>query len=557
MVFGNLSTGYWLGAAATAGLHWVELGRTTLTGTSDNIDVGAAAGWTLHSSSSIANGKITCTNTGESYKTYSGLGKPTDFVWDFTFTRNSGDAGNTSAIILSSHNGGYGDPSSGQTNVQFYLANGNVTTLSVRKNSGSGNVQTECDFGVGSSSTNIQPTGTTKYYRIIKDGADFTMKRYGSDSDRTSDSSVEASDSATMTSTATSTWNSGSGDLSHIVIDGHGSGAKNYSIDDIKFYKDKTTATGTPEINETFSDLTAKPYMMMLLHKIGANVNPVITFNSDTGSNYARRYTANGSGNSTNVNQAKLECTYAGATPTSHAVITASNKSDQEKLLHFYDCEEGTAGAGNAPNRMEVVGKWANTSDQITSVSFGNDDSGDYAAGSEVVVLGYDPDDTEGTSVWEELANVTTSTAGDVDTGTFTSKKYLWVQIQSLGNGDVNNRLRFNNDSSGNYAYRVSGNGGSDSTSTTPSGIPFGNGNTTSPDNAFDNFFIINKSDKEKLVIGHTITDEGTGAGNAPQRNEIVAKWANTSAQINRINLVNVGSGNHSAGSKITVWGFD
>ena len=39
MVFGNLSTGYWLGAAAAAGLHWIELGRTTLTGTSDDIYV--------------------------------------------------------------------------------------------------------------------------------------------------------------------------------------------------------------------------------------------------------------------------------------------------------------------------------------------------------------------------------------------------------------------------------------------------------------------------------------------------------------------------------------
>ena len=57
MVFGNLSTGYWLGAAAAAGLHWVELGRKTLTGTSDTIDVEGAipdypsASWTENFSS--------------------------------------------------------------------------------------------------------------------------------------------------------------------------------------------------------------------------------------------------------------------------------------------------------------------------------------------------------------------------------------------------------------------------------------------------------------------------------------------------------------------------
>jgi hypothetical protein len=39
---------------------------------------------------------------------------------------------------------------------------------------------------------------------------------------------------------------------------------------------------------------------------------------------------------------------------------------------------------------MEVVSKWANTSDQITTVSFGNDAAGDYAVGSNVTVLGSD-----------------------------------------------------------------------------------------------------------------------------------------------------------------------
>ncbi len=43
MVFGNVSTGYWLGAAAATGLHWVELGRTTLSGSADLITVSSLA----------------------------------------------------------------------------------------------------------------------------------------------------------------------------------------------------------------------------------------------------------------------------------------------------------------------------------------------------------------------------------------------------------------------------------------------------------------------------------------------------------------------------------
>ncbi len=196
--------------------------------------------WTLHSSSSISGGSLTCTNSGESYRS-TGVGKPTNLTWDFTWTRNSGDDADTSALLLSSQTSGYGDPSTGNTNVQFYMANGNVTTLSVRKNSSGTNVQTECHFGVGSSSVNIQPTGTTRYYRITKDGSVWTMKKFTSASDRTNDTNAEASTTATQSSTADSTWNSGSGNLTYLVVDGHGSQTKNYTIDDVVVYEGVTT----------------------------------------------------------------------------------------------------------------------------------------------------------------------------------------------------------------------------------------------------------------------------------------------------------------------------
>ncbi len=149
----------------------------------------------------------------------------------------------------------------------------------------------------------------------------------------------------------------------------------------------KLTSTGdTVEV----AGFSAKKFLYVELHKIGANVNPTMTFNSDGGSNYTRRYSPNGGSDVTNLNDTKLEFTYAGATPTSFAVLYIINVEDQEKQIIIHDGEENSSGSGSAPNRMEVVGKWANTSDSITTVTFGNDDSGDYDVGSEAIVWGTD-----------------------------------------------------------------------------------------------------------------------------------------------------------------------
>ena len=138
---------------------------------------------------------------------------------------------------------------------------------------------------------------------------------------------------------------------------------------------------------------TASIHSQILFHKINdssSGVNPNLTFNSDSGSNYTQRNSTNGGSDSTLVNQAKLEFTNAGVTPTSFVVGYSINISAEEKLNILFDVEEKTAGAGTAPNRIEHVSKWANTSSQITTVNMGNDDSGDYAVGSNLTVLGSD-----------------------------------------------------------------------------------------------------------------------------------------------------------------------
>ena len=48
-----------------------------------------------------------------------------------------------------------------------------------------------------------------------------------------------------------------------------------------------------------------------------------------------------------------------------------------------------------------------------------------------------------------------------------------------------------------------------------------------------------------------------TGAGNAPRRLENFYKWANTSAQVNQVQLINEQSGSFDSGSEIVVLGYD
>lgn len=116
--------------------------------------------------------------------------------------------------------------------------------------------------------------------------------------------------------------------------------------------------------------------------------------------------------------------------------------------------------------------------------------------------------------------------------------------------------LRFNNDTGSNYALRKSNDGGSDSTNVSENGLNYMSTGTTQ--NHFVVFNIINESSKEKLVNCEMIRDGGSGAGSAPSRKEMTGKWANTSNQITRVDVVNRdGSGNYAIDSEVTVYGTD
>jgi len=148
-----------------------------------------------------------------------------------------------------------------------------------------------------------------------------------------------------------------------------------------------TSAGDTIEV----AGFTAKKFLYLEFHGIdtGGTINCSMTFNSDIGMSYAIRESVNGGSDSTNVNLANTDNLTGTVTGTVFAVLYLINVADEEKLFISHGMEN-TNGSANSPERKELVGKWTNTSDQITTIKATNGGTGDYASDSELVVWGTD-----------------------------------------------------------------------------------------------------------------------------------------------------------------------
>ena len=318
----------------------------------------------------------------------------------------------------------------------------------------------------------------------------------------------------------------------------------------------RTTLGG---LSDTISvgSINDKRYYMILNSIIPSGaVNNVWQWNSDTGSNYAYRYSNNGAADGTSTSASHMFGSAITDSTPYFGVSYIANRSTNEKLGIAHYVQQSTAGAAYAPNRQEIVGKWANTSNAISSLDVKNSSgSADYASGSEVVVLGWDPADTHTNNFWEELYSGTATSGQILDTGNFSGKKYLWIQAIVKGTGNSTSFMRFNSDSGSNYSTRYSNNGSADGTYTSlTSGFEWITSSTPNP--AFFNMFIINNASNEKLAIHHCVHNNTSGSSNAPLRFETTQKWANTSNQITSIQLDRGSTGAHT-NTILKVWGAD
>ena len=284
---------------------------------------------------------------------------------------------------------------------------------------------------------------------------------------------------------------------------------------------------------------TAKKNMQVIIHiKDTGTANAKLQVNSFTGAGYSYRYSESGSSDTTAINQndIRLYETGSGTDVQRHIVLNIQNMVNKVKTIMGEVAEATASGAGTAPARVEVAGSFEENP-LITSIQIKNDASGSFAAGSYITVLGAKEAATSDTMTVDSLA----------------AKKHLMVQAKLIRSGNIEAAIRFNNDSGNNYSTRYSVNG-SESTGTSKNSIDT---NLTAAGNEFVTYNIINEATKEKLVITELVDSNTSGAGTAPQRVEVVGKWANTSNAITRVDLVNVGSGDFAEDSEITVYGTD
>ena len=321
------------------------------------------------------------------------------------------------------------------------------------------------------------------------------------------------------------------------------------------------TTLGSSGSSIDVTSLPDKRYYMVLTDVQSSGITNIrMRNNGDSGNNYASRWCDNGGTDSTIGSFNNMVCHNQNVTVPQFMVSYGSNRSSSEKLWIHKIGIQNTAGAGNAPLRGESVSKHAQTTNPIDQITIFEGESGSFDTNSECVVLAYDPDDNHTSNFWEELASVTASGSSSNMEASITSKKYIWVQAYMsnsalsktqmvVGNGTV--------DTSANYASRYSNNGGSDSTQTNLGTMKLnGNQNQAANVGRFVNVFIINNSSNEKLAISNYVFQNTAGAGNAPSRVEGVHKWANTSNQIDKIQITTP-DGNINSDGIMKVWGAD
>ena len=139
--------------------------------------------------------------------------------------------------------------------------------------------------------------------------------------------------------------------------------------------------------------IESKKFIVALSHSLAStsNINHLYRFNNDSTAKYSDRYSANGGTDVTTTNYNFMTSSYGGAFGDHFNISYIVNISGEEKLKISFNTSQNTTGAGNAPRRLEAVGKYVPSPDaDITQIDIDNSGSDDYDTDSNLTALGTD-----------------------------------------------------------------------------------------------------------------------------------------------------------------------
>ncbi len=155
------------------------------------------------------------------------------------------------------------------------------------------------------------------------------------------------------------------------------------------------TTLGVAGDTITVASIPARTYLKFIVKitATGGTATGVANFNNDTSTNYSERLSVNGAADTANTGAAGLIFRPGTIVSGGNSVFIAefTNVAGVEKLGVGRGSGSITGlGDGTAPGRIETAMKWDNTSAQISEIDVTNSGTGDFAIGSEVIVLGHD-----------------------------------------------------------------------------------------------------------------------------------------------------------------------
>ena len=135
--------------------------------------------------------------------------------------------------------------------------------------------------------------------------------------------------------------------------------------------------------------LPIRKYLMIKAVGIpSGSINFRLRFNNDSGANYSTRYSINNGVDTGDLSSSHGLVSDTGAFPID-ATYEILNIAGQVKMLKGAAIRSTNTSSGTSPERMDIYTKWVNTTDAITRIDLLNLSTGDFAAGSELIVLGH------------------------------------------------------------------------------------------------------------------------------------------------------------------------